>query len=147
MLLNTRIFNQVVETAKLKSATNPAMLRAIARAVYEINRSRYWSFADGVLRIQSTTSRKLYVVDDNHTCEAKTVCKHKVARRLMQRYTEALGVTQAEDKGIAAPAPMAWSAAGIQTANGWQVRDERKDAPVINPSLYLRGDKFNGIDI
>lgn len=100
-----------------------------------------------MLRIQSTTSRKLYVVDDNHTCEAKTVCKHKVARRLMQRYTEALGVTHAEGKGIVAPAPMAWSASGIQTASGWQAKDERKDAPVINPSLYLRGDKFNGIDI
>lgn len=148
MLLNTAIFNQTVETAKAKSANNAAMLRAIDRAVYEINRSRYWSFADGVLRIQSTTRRKLYTVDDAHTCEAKTVCKHKVARRLMQRYTEALGVASAEGKGAAAPAPSAWSANGELTANGWKVRDEeRANAPLISPSLYLRGEKYCGVDI
>lgn len=90
MILNTRIFEQTVETAKAKSAGNAAMLRAIDRAVYEINRSKYWVFTDGVLKIQSTTSRKLYVVDDQHTCEARTVCKHKIARRLMQRYHERL---------------------------------------------------------
>lgn len=91
MLLNTRIFTNVVETAKAKSANNPAMLRAIDRAVNEINRSKYWAYdsTTNTLRIQSTTSKKLYVVNDAHTCEAKTVCKHKVARRLMQRYAEA----------------------------------------------------------
>jgi cobalamin biosynthesis Mg chelatase CobN len=95
MILNTRIFNSVVETARTKSANNPALLRAIDRAVCEINRSRYWAY-DGkanVLRIQSTTSRKLYIVDDAHTCEATAnghkACKHLVARRLLQRYTEA----------------------------------------------------------
>jgi hypothetical protein len=38
MILNTKIFNQVVETAKAKSTNNPTMLRAIDRAVNEINR-------------------------------------------------------------------------------------------------------------
>jgi hypothetical protein len=86
MLLNTAIFNQVVSDAKAKSTGNAAMLRAIDRAIYEIHRSRYWAYADGVLRIQSTTSRKLYVVDDAHTCEAQSkTCKHLVARRLWQR--------------------------------------------------------------
>lgn len=98
MILNTKIFNATVETAKAKCAGNAAMLRAIDRAVYEINRSRYWAYdaQTNTLRIQSTTSRKLYVVDDAHACEATANgckhCKHQVARRLMQRYTEALGV-------------------------------------------------------
>jgi hypothetical protein len=151
MLINTKIFNQTIETAKAKSASNPAMLRAIDRAVVEINKSKYWAYdsTTNVLKLMSTTSSKLYVIDKHHTCEAKSGhCKHLVARRLMQRYTEALGVTTAEGKRIVAPAPMAWSAAGVQTAHGWQVRDEeRANAPMISPSLYVRGEKFAGIDI
>jgi hypothetical protein len=99
MLLNTKIFNQTVETAKLKSANNPAMLRTIDRAVKEINKSKYWAYDSqtNVLKLMSTTSSKLYVIDDNHTCEAQSkTCKHHIARRLMQRYTEALGVVATE---------------------------------------------------
>ena len=151
MLLNTKIFNATVETARAKCANNPAMLRAIDRAVYEINRSRYWAYdsTTNTLRIQSTTSRKLYIVDDAHSCEAKSkICKHLVARRLMQRYTEALGVTTAEGTRAVPPAPSGWSAAGEQSANGWEVRDEeRANAPMVSPSLYVRGDKFHGMDI
>jgi hypothetical protein len=98
MLINSQIFNQVVSDAKAKSANNPALLRAIDRAVFEILHAAYWSFVAGVLRIQSTTSRKLYVVDDSHTCEAKAnghkFCKHTVARRLMTRYVERLGASE-----------------------------------------------------
>lgn len=150
MLLNTKIFNATVETAKTKSASNPAMLRAIDRAVYEINRSKYWAFdsTTNVLKLMSTTSSKLYVIDGNHTCEARGTCKHKVARRLMQRYTEALGVTATEGKRLVDAALMAWSATGEQTAMGWKVRDEeRANAPLLSPSLYLRGDKYCGVDI
>lgn len=155
MLLNTKIFNATVETARIKSANNPAMLRAIDRAVREISRSKYWAYDStaNVLKIISTSSSKLYVIDDKHTCEAiengHKFCKHAVARRLMQRYTEALGVTAAEGENkLINPAPMAWSAAGVQTANGWKARDEeRANAPMVSPSLYVRGEKFNGIDI
>jgi hypothetical protein len=151
MLLNTKIFNQTVETAKLKSANNPAMLRTIDRAVKEINKSKYWAYDSqtNVLKLMSTTSSKLYVIDDNHTCEAQSkTCKHHIARRLMQRYTEALGVVATEGERATPPAPQAWSAAGVQTAHGWQVRDEeRTNAPMLSPSLYVRGDKFHGIDI
>jgi hypothetical protein len=150
MLLNTKVFYATVEMAKLKSANNPAMLRAIDRAVNEINRSKYWAYDStiNVLKLMSTTSKKLYVIDDTHTCEAQTVCKHKVARRLMQRYTEALGVTTAEGERAVPPAPLAWSAAGEQSANGWRGRDEeRSNAPLVSPSLYMRGEKFHGIDI
>lgn len=100
MLLNTAVFNAVVEMAKAKSAGNAAMLRAIERAVVEINRAKYWAYDShtNTLKIQSTTSKKLYVVDDSHTCEATANgfkhCKHQVARRLMQRYSERLALSE-----------------------------------------------------
>lgn len=129
MIINTKIFNATVETAKAKSASNPAMLRAIDRAVNEINRSKYWAYDSqtNVLKLMSTTSKKLYVIDDNHTCDAKSkTCKHHVARRLMQRYTEALDVASTKGKRLVGPAPMAWSANGEQGAMGWKVRNEMR---------------------
>lgn len=91
MILNTRIWNETVNAAKAAAITSPAWLRAIERAAIEIERARYWPFADGVLTIQSTTSKKMYRVADSHTCEAKGgICKHRAARRLMMRYTERL---------------------------------------------------------
>lgn len=91
MIINTKIFNQTVATAKAKCAGNAALLRSIDRAVTEIEKAKYWSFADGVLTIISTTSGERYVIDDTHTCPARSkTCKHLVARRLMQRYYEAL---------------------------------------------------------
>lgn len=86
MILNTAIFTATVNEARAKAAGHPAWLRAIDRAVIEIERARYWSFADGVLTIISTTSGKRYVVDDTHECEAKGICKHRAARRLLTLY-------------------------------------------------------------
>ncbi len=91
MILNTAIFNQTVIAAKAKAAGNASILRAIDRAVVEIERAKYWSFADGVLTIISTTSGKRYVIGDDHTCEAQSkTCKHRIARLLMVRYYERL---------------------------------------------------------
>jgi hypothetical protein len=70
MILNSTIRRQTINEAKAKAAGNGAILRAIDRAVKEIERSAYWSFDCQTLRIQSTTSRKLYIVDDGHTGEA-----------------------------------------------------------------------------
>lgn len=96
MILNTAIFTATVAEAKAKAANYPAWIRAIDRAVVEIERARYWSFADGVLTLISTTSGKRYVIDDAHECEAKgKACKHRAARRLMLRYTERLAATKA----------------------------------------------------
>lgn len=97
MILNSSIWQQTINEAKAKSAGKPAILRAIDRAVTEIERSAYWSFDGQTLRIQSTTSRKLYVVNDGHTCEAQSkTCKHHIARRLMLCYPQRLGVAAAE---------------------------------------------------
>ena len=104
MILNSQIWQETIETAKAKSADNAALLRAIDRAVIEIERALYWSFVAGVLRIQSTTSKKLYVVDDAHTCEATAnghkFCKHTIARRLMLRYSERLAASELECKTV-----------------------------------------------
>ena len=95
MILNTQIFRATVEAAKAKVANQPAWLRAIDRAVVEIEKAKYWSFADGVLTIISTTSGKRYVIGDGHTCEAVGgICKHIAARRLMVRYFERLAAAE-----------------------------------------------------
>ncbi|NOT62204.1 MAG: hypothetical protein HOP19_18490 [Acidobacteria bacterium] len=94
MILNTAIWQAVINEAKAKCGAHPLWLSAIDRAVVEIEKSRYWSFVEGVLTIQSLTSAKLYKVDGAHTCEAtafKKPCKHVAARRLMQLYFESLG--------------------------------------------------------
>lgn len=91
MILNTVIFTATVLAAKAKAANRPDVLRAIERAVHEITRASYWAFADGTLSIQSTTSKKLYRVDADHVCEARSkTCKHHIARLLMIRYAERL---------------------------------------------------------
>lgn len=82
------------------------------------------------------------MIDDAHTYEARTTCKHKVARHLMQRYTEALGVTEAEGKRVVDPAPMGWSASGEQTAMGWKARDEEPAPPA--PKMQWGTDVFRG---
>lgn len=96
MIINTAIFQATVTTAKAKCAGNAALLRSIDRAVTEIEKAKYWSFADGVLTIISTTSGERYVIDDTHTCPANSrTCKHLVARRILQRYFEALAAADA----------------------------------------------------
>ncbi|NOT60064.1 MAG: hypothetical protein HOP19_07545 [Acidobacteria bacterium] len=105
MILNTSIWQAVINEAKAKAVNPPAWLRAIDRAVVEIEKARYWSFTDGVLTIESTTSRKLYKVDAAHTCEARNgICKHRAARRLMELYFTAL---QAQPVALAPVAPSA----------------------------------------
>jgi len=94
MILNTRIWQDTVTAAKTAASSSPQWTRAIERADLEIRRSRYWSFDGSTLTIQSTTSKKLYKIDDAHTCDAcekgRKACKHRAARRLMIRYTERL---------------------------------------------------------
>jgi hypothetical protein len=94
MLLNSQIWQDTVNAAKAAASTSPAWLRAIERAVVEIEKSKYWSFDGSTLVIISTTSKKTYKIDEGHTCEAcangHTACKHRAARRLMVRYTERL---------------------------------------------------------
>lgn len=97
MILNLAIFTATVAAAKTKAAGNASILRAIDRAVIEIEKAKYWSFADGVLTIISTTSGERYVIGDDHTCAARSkTCKHLVARRLMVRYYEALAAADAK---------------------------------------------------
>lgn len=96
MILRTAIFEAVIETAKAKVAGNEAWGRAIDRAVVELKQATYWHYdpARGVLKIKSTTSGKLYQIDDRHACEATKrgfkTCKHVASRQIMKRYYEKL---------------------------------------------------------
>jgi cobalamin biosynthesis Mg chelatase CobN len=136
-LLKSDVFQAVVEAAQTKNQHNPAMLRAIERAVVEITRAAYWSFDGATLRLKSTTSKKLYVVTAGQcVCEARGVCKHRVARQLLQRYTESLAAlasparqTVAETAPLSAtaqPSPIPTGAMAVPTNygeryNGWQI--------------------------
>ncbi len=146
MILNTTTWHQAINEAKAKSAGKPAILRAIDRAVIEISRSKYWSFDGQTLRIQSTTSRKLYIVDESHTCEAQSkTCKHHVARRLLARYTRNLGVAAAE---VETKAVRNWSAGRghevVETKRA-SMLDEASKAVMIK--CRVRGESYNGIDV
>lgn len=102
MILNTAIFTATIEAAKAKAANRPEVLRAIDRAVIEIQKAAYWSFADGVLTIKSTTSGEMYKVDAAHDCPAHSrVCKHHIARLLMVRYSERLATVEAAPRTVA----------------------------------------------
>jgi hypothetical protein len=50
MILNTQKWQETIKAAKAKSAGNAALLRAIERAVVEIEKAVYWSFVAGILR-------------------------------------------------------------------------------------------------
>ncbi|NOT60338.1 MAG: hypothetical protein HOP19_08955 [Acidobacteria bacterium] len=112
MILNTSIWQSVINEAKAKASNSPLWLKAIDRAVVEVETARYWSFADGVLTIQSTSSGKLYKIGNDHKCEATAFnrpCKHRAARRLMALYYEALGnvAPVADEAAPVAPAIVA----------------------------------------
>lgn len=108
MLLNIQIWKSVIEAAKTKVANQSEWLRAIDRGVIEIEKARYWAFADGVLTIESTTSKHIYKVSETHSCQATEnghkACKHVAARRLMQRYHEKLSAVDAPTTKADAPA-------------------------------------------
>lgn len=120
MILNSSIFTATVTAAKAKSADNPALLSAIDHAVIEIERAKYWSFADGILTIISTTSDTRYVIGDDHTCIARSkICKHMVSRRLMLRYFENLAAADTQRAALIADVERAWHRARPFAAISW----------------------------
>jgi len=110
MILNTRIWTETVNAAKAAASTSPAWLRAIDRAVIEIERSRYWSFADGILTI-------IQRQDIPH----RPACSHRAARRLMLPYTERLN---------AQPAPTA-SRKACGLTDGWPSSLSENPSPLL----------------
>jgi hypothetical protein len=126
MILNTQIWQDTINAAKAAASTSPAWLRAIERAVIEIEKAKYWAFDGQTLTIQSTTSKKLYRVDENHTCEARGgICKHRGARRLIQRYTERLHAAPKSPKPDAFAererAPLVKREGNAMIIDGWAV--------------------------
>ena len=107
ILLNTKIWAATVEEAKAKAAGSPAWLRAIEKADQQARRGKYWAFdsTTGVLKVMSASSNKLYTITaGEHSCEAikqgHKACWHRALFRLMQRYTEALGVVAIEAETV-----------------------------------------------
>ena len=98
MILNNQIWKQTIATALVAVTGKRDWIRAIERAVIEIEKSAYWSFADGVLTLKSLTSGKLYVITAEHNCDATEnghkACKHRAARQLMLRYSERLALSE-----------------------------------------------------
>jgi hypothetical protein len=123
MLLNSKIWQETVNAAKAAASTSPAWLRAIDRAVIEIERSRYWSFDGDTLTIISTTSKKTYRIGADHTCEARGgICKHRGARRLIQRYTERLHAAPKPDAFAERErAPLVKREGNAMIIDGWAV--------------------------
>jgi hypothetical protein len=72
------------------------------------------------------------MIDDNHTCEAKTTCKHKVARRLLQRYSEACNASAIEKETKQA---VNWHADRGQMAVEFSRVKVTPKAPKDTPSL------------
>lgn len=132
MILNSQIWKQTVAAAILAVSGQAAWVRAIERGAKEIERASYWSFADGVLKLKSTTSGTLYVIDEQHTCEAQAnghkACKHKAAHRLMVRYLERLKAFEAQS----------------QTAKPSMLAEANK--AVLAPRT-IKGEKYGGIDV
>jgi hypothetical protein len=129
MILNSSIFTATIAAARVAAANRPDVLRAIDRAVVEITKAAYWSFADGVLTIISTTSKKTYRIDAAHTCEARTKhCKHSIARLLMVRYAERLNA--AVPAPVAAPTVTTPAAPAITPSNAPLYRPRPRGAQV-----------------
>ena len=167
MILNSQIWKQTVATAILAATDQAAWIRAIERAVKEIEKSSYWSFDGVTLTIKSTTSGKLYKITAEHTCEATQngfkACKHKAAHRLMVRYLERLGAAQAASETKRA---QSWSAErgqevvehkrvvisdakGVKRIDG-EIRRasmlaEAANAPLLPPTI--KSETYGGIDI
>ncbi len=146
MILNSSIWAATINEAKAKSVGKPTILRAIDRAVVEIERSAYWSFDGQTLRLQSTTSRKLYVIDEGHTCEAQSkTCKHHIARRLMLRYTQALGVAAAEIETKRVQNRSASRGHQVIETKRASMLTEAGQAVMVN--RRVRGEMCNGLDV
>ena len=134
MILNSQIWKQTVAAAILAATGQAAWIRAIERAVKEIEKSAYWSFDGVTLTIKSTTSGKLYKITAEHTCEATAngfkACKHKAALRLMLRYSERLALSE-KARQVEQRKPSMLAASAI--------------APLQPPTL--RGEVYNGMDV
>jgi hypothetical protein len=83
--------NEVIATAKAKAAGEPSWLRAIDKAVAEIESNPFIEFQDNHLLILSAKSGEIYEANGTCGCQAfrrGLPCYHRAAARLITRYLE-----------------------------------------------------------
>lgn len=96
MILNTQIWAEVVEAAKLRllSENKEDWFGAVERAEIEFKRCPHWAWDNGILRMNTTTGGRYEITPENHHCKAQAnnhkACKHLAAWKLYKRYLEKL---------------------------------------------------------
>jgi len=92
MILDTRIWQETIEAAKAAAFSSPCWLRAIDRAVVQIETNPcITELASGVLI--TSPSGRTYLANGVCQCAAyknKMACWHRAAAQLLARYNEAL---------------------------------------------------------
>jgi hypothetical protein len=99
MDINDKLFEQIVETAKLKAGGEARWVAAIDRAVKMLDGNPYIHLDGDELLVMSDTSLKTYAANGSCQCEAFAfgrICKHRIAARLLTRYFEALAARESE---------------------------------------------------
>lgn len=93
MKLNQEIWERVIAQARRRVAQlqdAEVWLRAITRAVREVETTSFWALDGDTLIILSTLSGHYHRIEPNHRCRAIGPCLHIVARRLLIRYSNQL---------------------------------------------------------
>ena len=126
LTLNSTLLGQVAAQARQDAADHPRWIKAIERALAEIDTNPYLEWQDGHLLIASP-SGQVYAANGVCQCEAFAhgqACWHRAAARLVRRYHEA---EAAGRRQVPAPAdwpsdtngkPMDWYAAKAATEAG-----------------------------
>lgn len=115
--LNHSIFTAVVEQARRDAAQHPRWLKAINRAVAELENNPYIERQDGSLLIASSTSSEIYSANGICQCVAYTgvdsktgirlhnggqPCWHRAAARLVRRHDEQQAIAETAQRILAA---------------------------------------------
>ena len=94
--LNQERFNAVVTEARTKAADSPRCLRAIDKAVDQVETNPYLTYTDGELLALGTTG-EVYRANGGCQCHAyaqRQFCWHRILAKLMKRCHEALAAAR-----------------------------------------------------
>lgn len=150
--INWTVMDAVVETAKRTVGTSrnqqkERWLKAIERAIEELQANPWISFEDGKLILVSATSQQIYEVAANgeHTgCKAREMgqpCRHLALRRLLDLYVQALALPYVPSTAAAA-VPQAPAITTAAAPAHWAERENALLAPPLP-----RGECWGGVQI
>lgn len=155
--INTEVLSHVVAAAKAavnaSNRTDSARwISAIDRAVEELASNPYITFEDGKLIVLSNTSNQIYEVaaDGTHAgckaAEAHQPCRHRALRRLLDLYAQAVALPHIPRTDLE-PTTRA-AAARTPATTAAAPRPSRIPAgALISPSLTMKAERYNGIEI